>query len=169
MDIGPVPFPYAYANGVLAPGVIGLNSVTGLMPIALIFFLLLTCTRWRGWPSRRQAGGRAAWAVTALALSAGGLLGESDVLVFLAGWGVVTVAWALYNRSLSLPAGLKAWWWILAASLLVIAVQGGAWSDVLIGLVQRLLTGAAPVSSTRRSAQLSWPPALVSSHLGVLS
>ena len=45
---GPVPFPYAFANGILPPGVINLNNATGLMPIALIFTLLLTCTRWRG-------------------------------------------------------------------------------------------------------------------------
>jgi hypothetical protein len=101
-------------------------------------------------------------------LSANGLLGESDVLVFLGGWGVVTAAWALKNRSLRLPAALRAWWWILAASLLVIAVQGGAWTDVLAGLGQRLLTGAAPASYQTIGFQLSWPPTLVSSHLGVL-
>ena len=49
---GPMPFPFAFANGILEPGVLTVHASTGLMSLALIFMLLLTFNRWRGWQPR---------------------------------------------------------------------------------------------------------------------
>jgi len=156
---GPVPLPFAFANGLLPPGVISFHVSTGLMALAVTLLLLLTFNRIRH---------RFAYAVLAVLISATGLLGETSPLLHLFGWALVSLIWAIRNRSLRLPANLWRWWFTLLAAWLIIAVQGGAWTDVLMGVLQKIFLDLPSVSYQTIGFKLLWPPALVSTQLGVM-
>jgi hypothetical protein len=158
--VGPMGFPFAFANGVLPPGNIQGLSANGLTAFALIFMLLLTYHRWRGW-----AGGL----ISVVLVSVWGLLGEAELAGLAAGWGLVTVAYMIEHRTIRLPRSLCAWLGVVVVGGLVGVVEGGAWTEVLLNLYHRI-SGAAPVSSYQTIGfHLSWLPAIVSSHLGILS
>ncbi|MBN1372382.1 MAG: hypothetical protein JW987_10635 [Anaerolineaceae bacterium] len=156
---GPIPLPFAFANGLLTPGVLSFHISTGLMILAVIFLLLLTFNRTRN---------KIAFVVLAILISATGLLGETSLLLNLMGWALITLLWAIHNRSLRLPANLWCWWLTLVAAWFIIAVQGGAWSDVISGLIRKVILGLPTVSYQTIGFQLLWPPAIVSTQLGAM-
>lgn len=157
---GPLPFPFAFANGIFPPGVVQAHTANGLIPFVIIFLLLLTFDRWRNW------GGAV---LSAILISTWGLLGEAEIPGILLGWGLVALASAIRCRSLRLPRTLWVWLGVVAAGCLIGVLEGGALTDILSKEAQKI--SGAPVSASYQTVgfAFSWPPVIVSSHLGVLS
>lgn len=169
---GPMPFPFSFANGILTAGVVRVHSSNGEMMFVVILLMLLTFSRW-------QAGRLAQWiaaAVSVVVFSAWGLLTEAELVILLVGWGIVTLAALLgiaraagrWTWRAHLPRSLWQWLAVIAAGALLAFFSGGAWTDLIFKNVRRLLTGVAEPSYQTVGFTLA-PPAVVSSHLGVLS
>ncbi|MGB9800688.1 MAG: hypothetical protein ACPLUL_11405 [Thermanaerothrix sp.] len=156
----PLPYPFAFGNGLLEPGILLLNAVNSLMPYAVILVLLLTATRWRepGW-----AGG-----LSLLVLAANHLMGETDLPLMLAGLAFITILWIVRYRNRVLPLGLRQWWGVVLGATVLAMVQGGTWGDLAQRILARLLGHPLPPSYQTLGFDLTRTPALVSMHLGVL-
>lgn len=156
----PLAYPFAFVNGLLEPGILLLNAVNGLMPYAVILFLLLTATRWR----------EPAWAgaISLMALAADHLMGETDLPLGLAALGGVSLVWMLRYRRWNLPSGLRAWWVIGLGAAGLAMLEGGTWSDLVQRVLSRLLGMTPPPSYQTLGFEVSRIPALVSTQLGVL-
>ena len=156
---GAAVFPFAFANGIVRPGVLG-HGPNGIVGGALGLFLLLSFNRWKGWK-----GGL----VTVFLLAASQLLGEVGIVLSVASWGLMTLFYMLSHHTWRLPASLQKWWAVLVAGWLLGLIQGGAIGGALFGLFSENTLGVETGTYQSMGAQLAWPPAIVSSHLGVLS
>lgn len=154
---GPIGFPFGFANGVFPAGVTAAHGANGLANFMVIFLLLMTFNRWRS---------PAAAVVTAVLISIWGLLGEAELPLIAAGWGLVCLAWIIANRSLRLPRSLLAWLGVAAAGCLIGLLEGGAWTDILMQTAARMF--GQDVGSYQTIGFEVGAPVLVSSHLGVL-
>lgn len=176
---GPIPFPFAFVNGLMQPGVLGQYSATGLLEPAFLLALLLVFPRRRGWLGNLGA---------ALFFSALPQLGEAGPLLGLGGLGLAGISAWLQTpargrqtpaqgrqtpaRGRQTPARgrqalLRSWlgWAAVALGGLGLGLlPGGALTAALAGLAG-LGTGGDYHSMGFR---LVFPPTLVSSHLGVL-
>jgi len=149
-----LPIPFAFTNGIVQPGVLAMHGANGLMELAILFLLLLL------WDSRRD------WKATiliAVILSSLSLVGESDLLLLLAGWVILAFIEMIRQKSVKLDRGLWAWGGMIAGGILLSLLQGGAFPAIV----------ADWLSPDARSYQtvgfaFHWPPSIVSSHLGVL-
>jgi hypothetical protein len=161
---GPVGFPFAFANGIYPAGVVQLHNANGLTGFVIIFVLLLTFNRWRS----LLGGG-----LSAVLLSVWGLLGEAELPAFALGWVVVGLACLVANRGKPIvrriPGLLWTWLGVMVFGGLIGLLEGGAWTDILLKQIQRLSGHTGGISYQTIGFQLVWPPAIVSSHLGVLS
>jgi hypothetical protein len=161
---GPIPFPFAFTNGIFPPGVLQQFVANGLTEYAFTLALLLSFTRWRssqpGW-----AGRWVAVLATALIFSSMGLLTEAGVVLELGGLGLAVVITAIRHRSLRLPASLWAWLAAVLGGHLLGIWQGGALTGILLRALG--LTQSGDYHSI--GFQFVFPPTVVSSHLGVLS
>lgn len=154
---GPFAFPFAYANGITGSGVMQINNVVGGMSGVAGLLLLLTFNRWTGWPAAL---------LTVFVLGAEGLIGETAPLG-VGIWLAITVFYVIWRRTLKLPTALKQWWLVIVAGILLSVVQGGAWTDFIAGWIAGLQGGGIESYQTVGFG-LTWSPAIVSSHLGVL-
>ncbi len=157
---GPMAFPFAFINGVIQPGVMDMFNITGLMATCIPIVLLLTFNRWRGW-----LGG----AISVLLIAATGLIYELAVALFLAAWALITLLYVVRHKSLHLPRTLRNWLWVTGLGTLLALIQGGAWTDTLTGIFQRIIYHNTPTSYQTIQFTVSWIPAIVSQQLGVLS
>ncbi len=156
----PLPYPFAFANGLIPPGILALNSANGLMAFVVPLFLLLTATRWR---EPRFAAG-----LSMLALAAIHLVTETDLPLGLAALVLVSLLWMIRSHTRRLPERLTQWWVvILGASLLGVA-QGGTWGDIVRQMAQRWFGSTTPMSYQTLGFEFSVIPSIVSPHLGVL-
>jgi hypothetical protein len=156
---GPIPFPFAFGNGIVPPGVLVQFVANGLTEQAFILALLLVFSRRRGW-----TGGLAA----ALIISSMGLLTEAGVVLELAGLGLVGLVTLLRGKGAFLariPRSLWAWLSIVLGGHLLGAWQGGA----LWGILLRALGTSQAGDYHTISFRFAFPPTVVSAHLGVLS
>jgi hypothetical protein len=156
---GPLPFPFAFANGIMNPGVLG-HGPNGIVGGALTFFLLMTFNRWKGWK-----GG----AVTVILLAAMQLLGEVGIVLSVVSWGLMTLFYMIEHRTWRLPSTLWHWWVVLIAGWILGLAQGGALGGALQEALVEGIWGTETGSYQTLGFQFVWPPAIVSSHLGVLS
>jgi hypothetical protein len=156
---GPIPFQFAFANGIINPGVLG-HGPNGIVGGALTLFLLLTFNRWKGWKGA---------AVTVFLLAAMQLLGEVGIVLSVVSWGLLTVFYMVTHRTWRLPTSLWHWWVVLIAGWGFGLLQGGALGGALQETLAEGILGAETGSYQTLGFQFVWPPAIVSSHLGVLS
>jgi hypothetical protein len=156
---GAFPFPYAFQNGIFVSGAEAVHNAIGLMLVAVLFALLLTSTRWRN-----------AWGglVSIILISSIGLLDETELPMMAVAMVFLTIGWMIRDRSVRLPSALKMWWLVWIVSGVIIAVQGGVWTDTLTRMLNQLLGHAVSASYFTTGFQLA-APAIVSSQLGVLS
>ena len=80
--VGKLPVPFAFTNGIVQPGILAVHGANGLMYLAILLWLLLSYRSLRGWKGA---------AVTALVLSSLSLVGEVDLVLILAGWGLIAL------------------------------------------------------------------------------
>jgi hypothetical protein len=157
--VGPVAFPFAFANGIFTPSVLEMSGPNSTVSTAMWVFYLLTFNRWRGWRGAL---------VTGLMTASLALLAEFNLVLLLAGWGVLVLIYFLQHRSWRLPANLWQWLLVFVLGNVLGAVQGGAFTDIILGLVEKF-TGHSAGSYQTMGFVFSLKPVIVSSHLGVLS
>ena len=157
---GPIPFPFAFASGILNPGVVTVHGATGVMNYVVLLALLLTFNRWRNW----QGG-----LVTVFLVASTGLLGETGLALGLVAWCLISLGYIITHKNFRLPRPLWTWWVVVLAGNLLAVLEGGAWTDIIHSLLDKLVGVEAQASYQTIGFQLVWPPALVSAHLGVLN
>jgi hypothetical protein len=157
--MGAVGFPFAFANGIFAPGVLSASGPNSVIGTGIALFFLLSFNRWR---SCR------AMAVSTLIMASMALLTEFDLVLSMIAWGAVTVLFVIQHKTWRLPANL--WQWLLVFGLgnLLGMFQGGALADIFLRWIDTL-QGQSSASYQTVSFAFSFTPEIVSSHLGVLS
>jgi hypothetical protein len=153
---GPIPFPFAFVNGVNAPALMTHNGY-GVFPNLILLLLLLLAGRQRTW----KAGIPFVILLSSLALA-----NEVDFAILYFGVVFLAVLWMVQNKSIRPPH--SAWLWI---AVFVIAgifalVQGGMGTEILYA---RLFPSLSPSDSYFKVGFSVVPPAVISSHLGKLS
>ncbi len=157
---GPLPFPFAFANGVFSPAVLGLGGV-GLMGLMLLVLLLLTHRGWIGWKGA---------ALSVVFIAALALLIEAEFILLYAAFGLVTLAAWARARRVHVSGALGGWLAAGVAAGAFVLFQGGVLTEIARGLVQRVAAPQAAASSYFSfNFGLAWPPGIISAHLGVLS
>ncbi|NMB53960.1 MAG: hypothetical protein GYA15_04595 [Leptolinea sp.] len=151
---GPIGYPFAYANGIAAPGVMN-HGPNGSIGVVIGLLLLMVFNRWKGW---RGA------VVTAILLAASLLISETGMLLLAGGFGVVVLIQIIQSKGLRISRSLWLWLAVMSAGCIVGFLQGGALKDITAGLLD-----PEAVSYQTVAFRLIWPPEIVSSHLGVLS
>lgn len=154
---GPMPFPFAFANGVNPPNVLAISGF-GSLGILILVLMLLTHNRWRGWRGLVTSVGL----VSALAL-----IHEIWFVLVLASLAGVALAQAIVRRSLRFPTGLRNWLLVGGVSGLLAVVQGGVLSGALSGRLAPT-GGESGGNYYTFDFSLIFPPALVSGQLGAL-
>jgi hypothetical protein len=159
---GPVPFPFAYHNGIFVPVFFTLGS-TGALPFMTIFLLLLLLSH-----GRFSTWGLLLWSVlfSSLALSAEHLFAVIWAGILLA----VVISLILHKRlhaSFTREARVQ-WSIILLVSIILAVVQGGFITETARNILTSL-SGSAAQSYNARGFSLRIPPGLLSAHLGDLS
>lgn len=153
--IGKLYIPFSFTNGILQPGVLSMHGPNGLMGIVLLLFILLT---WNRWKDIKAAG------LTAIILSGISLVNESDLLLFLGGWGLVFLAKAFQMKSIHVDKRLWIWGGVIAAAIILSIPLGGAFQDILVKWINPSSTSYQTVGFV-----LNRNPSIVSAHLGPLS
>jgi hypothetical protein len=150
---GPMPFPFAFANGVHPPVVMAFSGYS-VFYIVILLVLLLTYDRWKHW---------SAAVVTTIMLASLAFANEVIFVLLLVGAGVAYVTYLIVKRTIRPPRSLLPW--VIAAACAVIAsfLQGGMLTEVL----RNVLSGGR-TSYWEVSFAFVWPPLIVSSHLGPL-
>jgi hypothetical protein len=125
--------------------------------ILILLLLLLTSQRWR-------RGGAAALTVVLMAA----LAIANEIAFLLAGFGLLITA---LSRLIAIPKqrtprGLRVWIGLMAAAVVIAILQGGMLTEIVLA---RLRLDAVATSYFDTTPTLSWPPSLVSAHLGSLS
>ncbi len=113
---GPLGYPFAFANGIMAPGVM-YHGPNGSMSVVLILLMLMLFNRWRGWKGA---------AVTVILLASSLLISETGMVLLAGGWAVITLAEILRRKIIKLPKELWMWLGVMAAGCFIGFIQGGA-------------------------------------------
>jgi len=153
---GPIPFPFAFINGIATPMLFDLHGSATLPQLTVLLLLLFAQKRWS--PSNGIIYG---FILGSLALTAE----HYYVLVFGGVLGALLFGWII-TRSLK---DLLHWLWPLAPSLALAFLGGG----VLTEIGRRALFPIIGVSVTEgigfTGLGLRWPPLVISAQLGPLS
>ncbi len=153
--IGKLYIPFGFANGIFQPGVLGMHGPNGMMAIVLILFLLLTWNRWKG---------IGAAVVSALVLSGMSLVNESDLLLILAGWGLILLMRIIQRKSLRVEKQLWVWGGVILSAILISIPLGGAFQDIVMKWLHPSAASYQTVGFV-----INKTPTIVSAHLGTLS
>ena len=168
---GPLPFPFAYHNGLFVP-IISILGSTGALPFLTILLLLLIVPR-------RELSWAGAAALTLLMANLA--LSAEHLFAFLwIGLAVVLLTTAWQDRRQSLPGQqqqarrlLRSVWlrWaaVLAVSAALSLVQGGFITESARSVLERWMGVAAGPAVNQYTFGLRWPPGFYTAHLGVLS
>jgi hypothetical protein len=156
--MGQVGFPFAFANGIFAPGVLAVSGANSVISAGITLFFLLTYNHWRGWRGM---------VISFLVTASLALLTEFDLVMGIIAWGGVTVLSMIQRRTWRLPASLWQWLLVIGLGNLLGIFQGGALADIFIAWIQKL-QGQSTASYQTVSFAFSFIPEIVSSHLGVL-
>jgi hypothetical protein len=153
---GPVPFPFAFMSGINLPVTMSFDG-RGTVWMVIIITLLLTATRWRN---------RFAPLVTTILFASLAFAEEINYLIVILGFGIVVLWWLLTYKNFHLPKKLWVWIGVVSASVFFAFVQGGPYSDILLGLLKPVVQERSSYYSF--TFQFLYPPAFVSHQLGVL-
>jgi len=161
---GPVPFPFAYGNGIYRSWNMAL-SASGALPVIIVFLLLLF------WGRRRMSPAGA----VCLGLLLAGLAFSAEYLfaLIIAGAAVALVVYLIAGRARSIRLDktyLRQSLAILGIGVGLALVQGGFITEVARDLLGRLAgRTVAIVSTDYQGFMLRGIPAIPSGHFGPLS
>jgi hypothetical protein len=153
---GPIPFPFAFVNGINAPMLMTHNGY-GLLPGVILLLLLLLGGQQRTW----KAG-----IPLAILLASLGLANEVDFAILYLGIVLVAIVWIFQNKAIRPPS--SAWFWIVVVVLagILTLIQGGFVTEILY---ERFFPSTLQSDSYFEVGFSIVPPAVISSHLGRLS
>ena len=157
---GPIPFPFAFHNGIFVPAFFVLGS-SGCFPCVVILSMLLL--------ANRTAVSPAATVVLGLVFAT---LALSFETLFIPMWGGIALVLFIYlvqNRfRLAGTARARFWQWVAVLGLGggLAVFQGGYITEVVRSLLR--LPGSNAAGSLY-GFSVRWPPSLPSAHLGLLS
>lgn len=157
--VGPVAFPFAFANGIYLPGILDMSGPNSTFFVAISVFFLLTFNRWRGWKGAVISG---------LMTASLALVIEFGLVIGWISWGMIVLFFMFQHKTYRLPKSL--WQWLLVVGLgsCLGMIQGGAFTGVIENWIGRM-QGQVAGSYQTLGFRLTLEPAIVSSHLGVLS
>jgi len=153
---GPIPFPFAFVNGVNAPAIMTHNGY-GLLPGLLLLLLLLLAGKQTTW----KAGFPLAILLASLALA-----NEVDFIILYFGIAIVALVWIARNKSIRAPSSARFWIFVVLLAGFLAVIQGGMATEVIYG---RLFPSASGSDSYFEVGFSIVPPTIISSHLGKLS
>lgn len=153
---GPLPFPFAFANGVNSAWTMSHNGYGVSAHLILLLLFLLTAHRGDWKPGL----------VAAILLANLALANEVEFGALYLGLGLVFLYWIVAHRTLRLPR--PAWFWIIVAAAggLLAVVQGGMLTEMVRN---RLFPSAAQAGTYFEIGFSLVLPQMISSHLGKLS
>jgi hypothetical protein len=153
---GPIPFPFAFANGINTPALMTHNGY-GVLPNIILLLLLLLAGRQRSW---------LAGIPLVILLSSLALANEVDFAILYLGIILIAILWMVQNKSVRPPR--SAWFWMVVVFLagIVAMIQGGMATEIIY---ERLFPSASQSDSYFEVGFSLVPPAVISSHLGKLS
>ena len=160
---GPIPFPFAFHNGIFVPVFFVLGS-TGALPFVTVLLMLLLVSR-----TKLSTAGMV---ILGLIFSTLALSGEH---LFAAAWGGIALAMGIYlilcRVRRSKPVWQLVWQWggILLIGALLSLVQGAFITETARDFITKLSGGFAVTSMNAYGFSLRWPLALPDAHLGELS
>ncbi len=159
---GPIPFPFAYHNGIFTPVHMILGS-DGALPFVAILLMLVLAYKRRFTPTGTL--------VFTLVFAVLALSGE-HVFVFL--WGGIALAMLIYlvqGRLRRIPVSWEVilpWVFILLAAGILSVTQGAYLTETARSLLANL-GGNPTVSKNSFGFSLRWPPAVPDAHMAPLS
>lgn len=160
--LGPVPFPYAFVNGIESTSVVAYHAGAGSLPGIIGVLLLLTHNKWKGWR---------AWIVASLLMAALGIANEVQLVSICAGIVLIILVYMAVKRTQRVPQSMWRWLAVGALGGLISLFQGGVLTATALSTLAGWFPGfiqAAPAYHTF-SFSFFWPPKVLSSHLGYLS
>lgn len=168
---GPIPFPFAFTNGIFQPLNMGMGSNGALSQMTLFLLLLLAthgATRHLAPLWRPMEGIVYGLLLASLALSA-----EYFFVLIVAGM-LIAGLWILISgvrrkNTRQALAGLAQWGWILLPAIILAAFGGGVITETLRSLTSQLGNLSVGGSANLNFFYLRWPPAITSAHFGPLS
>lgn len=151
----PIPFPFAFSNGIFPPLSMALGGSGASPQLALFLLLLLSRRRWT----------ISTGILYGCLLASLGLFGEYILIMALAGTLLAVVISSFRNPT---EKALRLWAWVFLPSAIFVPIMGGVLTGISRSIAARV-TGSTPSNLTFTGVSLRWPPAFTSSHLGSLS
>ncbi len=153
---GPIPFPFAFVNGVNPPAIMALHGY-GVSAILIMLLILLSAGRQKTW----QAGIPLIILLASLALA-----NEVDFVLLYLGIVLIAILWMVQNKTVRPPQSARLWIVVAILAGVFALIQGGLPTEVLRG---RLYPSAPQADSYFQVGFSIVSPTVVSSHLGKLS
>ena len=153
---GPIPFPFAFVNGV-NPAAIMAHHGYGVSANLILLLLLLLAGRHRTW----MAGIPFTILLASLALA-----NEVDFVLLYLGVVLVAIVWVIQNKNIRPPQSARFWIIVVVLAGGFALIQGGMTTEVLLG---RLSPSMTETDSYFQVGFSIVPPTVISSHLGRLS
>jgi len=153
---GPIPFPFAFANGVNPPAIMAHHGY-GLSAALIILLLLLLAGRRRTW---------LAGIPLVILLSSLAVANEVDFVLLYFGIVLVAIIWLVQNKTVRPPLSARFWIFVFVVAGIFALIQGGMATEVLRG---RLVSSSTQADSYFDVTFSIVPPTVISSHLGKLS
>jgi hypothetical protein len=153
---GPIPFPFAFANGVNAPAIMAHHGY-GLSAALIMLLLLLLAGRQRTW-----FGG----IPLVILLSSLALANEVDFILLYFGIVLAAAIWLVQSKTVHPPQSARFWIVIILLAGIFALIQGGMPTEVLRG---RFVPSDTQADSYFDVMFSIVPPTVISSHLGKLS
>jgi len=152
-----LPFPFAYANGIDLPMVM-MHAGRGTMNVLILLLLLFTFDRWKH---------RSGMILTTIFFASLALADEVAFVLLCIGLVVMLLVSIIQRKSLCIVSSLKTSLAMMAVAGLAAILQGGVLTSIAFGLFERITQGGETTLFSY-PFQIAWPPAFVSTHLGIL-
>src|SRR6266498_2373565 len=160
---GPIPFPFAFVNGV-NPAAIMMHNGYGVSANLIMLLLLLLAGQQRTW----KTGVPLTILLASLALA-----NEVDFAILYFGIVLVAILWVVQNKrsspvdkTIRPPYSVQFWIIVIILAGIFAVIQGGLATEVLRG---RLYPSSTQSDSYFKVTFSIMPPTVISSHLGKLS